>query len=1032
MTQSQLSGARTRRTQHTHRVFAVLLGVVLGAATLSMTPVLPVDAAQAVARQAPATPAAETRAPGSNTAADAGTSVEDSATTTVQRHTSEQASAVNYRTVTFSTLTPASTREFVVPPGVTSLSVEAQGGTGSLVPSTATASPGSGAYVTSTLPVIPGETYYLTAGGNAVREVPGAGGGAAGTVVEGLPLAAGGGGGASDLRRGNLALSARVLVAGGGGGAASQLGAIGGSAGGVTGGVGLTTGGCTEANAGGGTSVSGGLPGGPCTGTVGQAGGFGVGGTPGYRVNGNNIGGGGGGGGGWYGGGGGSPFGGGGAGSSYVTPQAQGTSYAVGPLNAEPFVRVSYQMPLPSVMSLTLSAATMVADGQSQLTATVQLNDGDNTPIVGDTVTIESDDPGQQISEVTNHLDGSYSATVTASPRAGSVRITARDVSAGPGYTVAYTLTQIAGPATTISLSPANSTLAGNGTATVQLGMTVRDAFGNLASGHTLGLSSSDPRQRISAVTDAGDGSYSATLTSSTTPGEARVTATVLSAASAPSAYAQIIQLAGPAAKATVSLDPASLVADGISTTTGTVYLTDAVGNPLAGEPLSVGTSDPDQLVKSIVDNGGGSYTFEVVASETVGTAVVRVDALSVPGVKATATLTQTVGPIAAVEVALDPATLVADGAATTTATVRVADAQGRGLAGNTVTVTSSDPNQQLAAVTDRGDGTYTVELTATETVGAATITATAGAVAGRATLTQTLGPVALVHVALDPAMLVADGAATTSATVRVADAQGRPRAGETVTLTSSDPEQGIGAVTDNGDGSYTAQLTASAAVGAATITAGVGSASGVATLTQTAGSPDPARSELTLSAGSIVADGKAETEITVRPRDAQGRPLPATALRLSSTDAGQRLGAFEEVEPGVFTATVRASTRVGTSTLTVRTTVQPIQPVIPPEERSAAALVRNAPGIARATVGAGSPVPTAGVLGEITLTQTAPKAAPVDPAQPVKPPAPAPASAPALAATGADSGAALGWIAALVLAAGAAALLGRRVRRRE
>lgn len=68
---------------------------------------------------------------------------------------------------------------------------------------------------------------------------------------------------------------------------------------------------------------------------------------------------------------------------------------------------------------------------------------------------------------------------------------------------------------------------------------------------------------------------------------------------------------------------------------------------------------------------------------------------------------------------------------------------------------------------------------------------------------------------------LTADGSSTLTVTATVT-AAGEPFSGETVAFESSDPDQGIGPVTDNGDGTYSAVLTASTTVGSTVITARV------------------------------------------------------------------------------------------------------------------------------------------------------------------------------------------------------------------
>ncbi len=217
---------------------------------------------------------------------------------------------------------------FTVPPGVTSVVVNAKGASGGLngqafPGGSMIDSPGHGACVVCTLAVTPGDVLNIYVGGHghdATTSVPGSGGynGGASGALGYVPYAGGGGGGASDIRMGGTALANRVVVAGGGGGAGGNyfLPAIsydrGGDGGGTTGEAGSdggTVGG--PGGGGGGTPSLGGSPGSYSGWGTGSSGALGVGGAAGSPS------GGGGGGGGLYGGGGAS-WGGGGGGSSYT------------------------------------------------------------------------------------------------------------------------------------------------------------------------------------------------------------------------------------------------------------------------------------------------------------------------------------------------------------------------------------------------------------------------------------------------------------------------------------------------------------------------------------------------------------------------------------------------------------------------------------------------------------------------------------------------------------------------------------------
>ena len=208
---------------------------------------------------------------------------------------------------------------FVVPSGITSLTVSAFGAQGSSLPALFPGYPrgGLGGSVTATLAVTPGETLGLNVGGLSPSPNPGAaafnGGGPGG-------VNAAAGGGASDVRRGGGGLSNRVIVAGGGGGTSyGPQPRAGGVGGGTTGASGESE--VQSGAGGGGTQIAGGA-GGTVPGSIelGTAGALGMGGRGAGFF-------GGGGGGGYFGGGGGASWGAnlggsGGGGSSFADPSA--------------------------------------------------------------------------------------------------------------------------------------------------------------------------------------------------------------------------------------------------------------------------------------------------------------------------------------------------------------------------------------------------------------------------------------------------------------------------------------------------------------------------------------------------------------------------------------------------------------------------------------------------------------------------------------------------------------------------------------
>lgn len=262
------------------------------------------------------------------------------ATTTYYVETSD----LNYG---FQTFTATGGQQFfVVPPGVTSISVDMAGAQGQ---NSTYSDGGKGGRVQAEINVTPGETLYVYVGSQASFAQSGTtllggynGGGQVlgngGTITAYMRA----GGGASDIRKGGSNITDRILVAGGGGGAGYNSSNIchGGDGGGLTGANGLYNGSFNSTYCGqGGTQSAGGAYGTNSSNATSGSffnGGNGYSGSPTSYS-------GGGGGGGWYGGGGGANYGGGGGGSSYADPTyVTNVTHTQGYQLGDGYVTISY------------------------------------------------------------------------------------------------------------------------------------------------------------------------------------------------------------------------------------------------------------------------------------------------------------------------------------------------------------------------------------------------------------------------------------------------------------------------------------------------------------------------------------------------------------------------------------------------------------------------------------------------------------------------------------------------------------------
>ena len=199
-----------------------------------------------------------------------------------------------------------------------------------------------------------------------------------------------------------------------------------------------------------------------------------------------------------------------------------------------------------------------------------------------------------------------------------------------------------------------------------------------------------------------------------------------------------------PATKVALTVAPSLVPGDGKTTATVTATVTDSVGDPIPGDQITFSSSDAGEAIGPVVDNDNGTYTAVVTASSGAAKATITAtDSTPPTSIHGSATLTQ-VGPAAKVTVTVDPGSIPAGGTTAATATARVGDALGTPSSADEVVFSSSDPGEIIGPVTNHGDGTYSVRILPSATVGTATITATDRstnpAVSGSAPLVQT-GP---------------------------------------------------------------------------------------------------------------------------------------------------------------------------------------------------------------------------------------------------------------------------------------------------
>jgi adhesin/invasin len=215
-----------------------------------------------------------------------------------------------------------------------------------------------------------------------------------------------------------------------------------------------------------------------------------------------------------------------------------------------------------------------------------------------------------------------------------------------PLYGTCKTITETLNPPSIA----ANGTSTSIATATVQLCNTALTTCSpDVQPAQTVVFTSTDPGETISATTMHPNGVFTAVITSSTTAGQATITATD-SYPDFPSgnptsihATAILTQTPGPGVQLVLVVSPSSIVANGKSTSTATATVRDGHGNTVAGDTVSFTSSDKAEKISTTTDHSNGTYTVTITSSKTTEVATITAtDTTETPNLKGSAPLRQT------------------------------------------------------------------------------------------------------------------------------------------------------------------------------------------------------------------------------------------------------------------------------------------------------------------------------------------------------------------------------------------------------
>ena len=350
--------------------------------------------------------------------------------------------------------------------------------------------------------------------------------------------------------------------------------------------------------------------------------------------------------------------------------------------------------------------------------------------------------------------------------------------------------------------------------------------------------------------------------------------------------------------------------ADGSTANTLRVKVTDAFGNTLAGQTVSVLADNGATVAPTVITEPDGTVEISVT-SQTAGTSVVTAS-VNNSSQSRNVTFVADVRTAKIADLVVTRDNSVADGAMANTLRVRVTDAFGNTLNGQTVSVLADNGATTAPTVTTQPDGTVEISVTS-QTAGISAVTASINSSSQSRNVTfiadvRTAKIADLVVIKDDS---VADGAMANMLRARVTDAFGNALAGQTVSVLAGNSATVAPTMTTKPDGTVEISVTSQTA-GTSTVTASINNSSQSQNVTFVPGDA----SQLT----SIVETNKSnytvgETiTITVTLRDAFDNLVTGAASQLAAdgvlTVAGtdpSEMGSWVE-SGGVYTTTRMAT----------------------------------------------------------------------------------------------------------------------------
>ncbi|MEO3099239.1 Ig-like domain-containing protein, partial [Escherichia coli] len=552
-----------------------------------------------------------------------------------------------------------------------------------------------------------------------------------------------------------------------------------------------------------------------------------------------------------------------------VTSQTAGTSTVTASINNSSQSRnVTFiaDVRTAQIADLVVIKDGSEADGATANTLRARVTDAFGNALAGQTVSVLADNGATTAPTVITEPDGTVEISVT-SQTAGISAVTATINNSTASQNVMFIAdvrtTKIADLVVIKDDSVADGAMANT------LQVKVTDANGNALAGQTVSVLAGNGATTAPTVTTQPDGTVEISVTSQTA-GISAVTASINN--SSQSRNVTFIADVSTAQIASLEVTQDNAVADGAMANTLLVRVTDAFGNTLAGQTVSVLADTGTTVAPTVITGLDGTVEISVT-SQTAGTSAVTASINSSTASRnVTFVADVRTAKIADLVVIKDGS--VADGAMANTLRVKITDAFGNTLAGQTVSVLADNGATTAPTVTTQPDGTVEISVTS-QTAGISAVTATIN----NSTASQNVMFIADVRTAKIADLVVtrdnsvADGAMANTLQVKVTDANGNTLAGQTVSVLADNSATTAPTVITEPDGMVEISVTSQTA-GTSAVTASINNSSLSQSVKFIADVSTAQIAMLEVTQDNAVADGAMANTLQVKVTDAFGNAL--------------------------------------------------------------------------------------------------------------------------------------------------------------